>query len=152
MITNQNLEEIKKVICEFFQKTSFEVKVEVLRLEDGTIPVKIKTDEPKILIGQNGQTLAEIQHLLKAMLRHKISERFYIDIDINDYKEKKIEYLKETARFSADEVVLNKKERALAPMSAYERRIIHLELANREDVTTKSIGEGPERKVMIRPC
>ncbi|GAH92131.1 unnamed protein product, partial [marine sediment metagenome] len=102
MINQDNLQEIEKIIQEFFEKTSFEVEAEVLSPEEKTVPVRIRTEEPKILIGQNGQTLAEIQHLLKAMLRRRISEQFYLDIDINDYKKKKIEYLKETAGFLAD--------------------------------------------------
>ena len=151
MINQNNLQEIEKIIQEFFEKTSFEVEAEVLSPEEKTVPVRIRTEEPKILIGQNGQTLAEIQHLLKAMLRRRISEQFYLDIDINDYKKKKIEYLKETAGFLADEVALSKKEKMLAPMPAYERRIIHLELAERKDIATESIGQEPERKVVIRP-
>ena len=51
----------------------------------------------------------------------------------------------------ADEVVLTKKEKILSPMPAYERRIIHLELAERKDVSTESIDQGLERKVVIRP-
>ncbi len=151
MINQNNLQEIEKIIREFFEKTSFEVEAEVLSPEEKTVPVRIRTEDPKILIGQNGQTLAEIQHLLKAMLRRRISEQFYLDLDINDYKKKKNEYLKETAGFLADEVALNKKEKMLAPMPAYERRIIHLELANREDITTESIGQEPERRIVIRP-
>jgi len=151
MINEENIEKIKQTINEFFQKTSFEVGIEVLRPEDETVPVKIKTEEPKILIGQNGQTLAEIQHILKAILRRRIDQPFYIELDINNYKEKKIKYLKETARFLADEAAIDKREKELAPMPAYERRIVHLELQNREDVTTQSIGEGPERRLIIKP-
>lgn len=151
MINQKDLEEIEKTIGEFFQKTSFEVKVEVLKPKDKTVPVRIKTEEPKILIGQNGRTLAEIQHLLGAILRFKISEYFYIDLDINNYKEKKIEYLREIAKSLADEVSLIKKEKTLEPMPAYERRIIHLELSDRKDITTQSIGQDPERRVVIRP-
>ncbi len=151
MLIKENLKEIKKIIEEFFKKTSFEIETEVLFPEDKTISVKVKAEEPQILIGQNGQTLAEIQHLLKAILSRKISEQFYIDLDINDYKKKKIDYLKETARSLADEVALDRKEKILAPMPAYERRIIHLELADRKDITTESIGEEPERRVVIRP-
>ena len=151
MLNNQNLETIKEIIQKFFQKTSFEVEIEILKPDNETIPVRIKTEEPKILIGQNGQTLAEIQHLLRAVLRHKIAEHFYIDIDINNYKERKIEYLKEAAVFSADEVALTKKEKALTPMSAYERRVIHLVLADKKNITTQSIGDGPERKIVIKP-
>ena len=151
MIDQNNINEIRKTIEEFFKKATFEVEAEVLCFEEKTLPVKIKTEEPRILIGQNGQTLAEIQHILKAILRRKIPEQFYLNIDINDYKKKKTEYLKETAISLADEVALTKKEKALTAMSAYERRIVHLELAERKDIVTESIGEEPERRIVIRP-
>jgi len=151
MIPQEQLEEIKKTIKEFFEKTTLEVEIEFLPQRDLTLPINLKTEEPQILIGQGGQTLFEIQHLLKAIIRRKIKENFYIDLDINDYKKKKLDYLKETARSLADEVALTKKEKILPSMSAYERRIIHLELAGRSDVTTESIGSEPERKVVIKP-
>ena len=151
MINENNLQNITQIINEFFEKTGFDIETEVLQLEDKTIPIKIKTEEPKVLIGQNGQTLADIQHLLKAILSHQIPEQFYVDLDINDYKKKKIEYLKQTAKEWADEVALNKKEKIMMPMPAYERRIIHLELADRKDIITESTGEGTERKIVIRP-
>ena len=147
----QNLKTIKKTVEEFFGKIPFEVEVDLLPEKEGTVPINLKmTDEPQILIGEGGQTLNEIQHLLKAILRRKIPELFYINLDINDYKKKKTEYLRELARSSADEVSLTKKEKTLAPMPAYERRIIHLELAARSDVGSESIGEEPDRKVVIR--
>ena len=151
MIDLNNLQNIKEIINEFFEKTGFDIETEILSLEDKTIPIKIKTEEPKVLIGQNGQTLADIQHLLKAILSHQIPEQFYIDLDINDYKKKKIEYLRQTAKEWADEVSLNKKEKIMIPMPAYERRIVHLELADREDIATESTGEGTERRIVIRP-
>ena len=151
MISQENLETIKKTTKEFFGKTTFEVEIEFLAQKDETVPINLKTDDPQILIGEGGQTLVEIQHLLKVILKRKISEPFYIDLDINDYKKKKIEYLKELAKSIADEVAITKKEKSLAPMPAYERRIIHLELAGRSDVTTESIGQEPERRVVIRP-
>jgi len=147
MISQEALEKIKKITREFFEKTSFEVEIEFLPV---TLSVRIQTEEPQILIGEGGQTLAEIQHLLKVVLRKEIQDSFYIDLDINGYKEKKIDYLKELARNSADEVALSKKEKMLAPMPAYERRIIHLELAERSDVISESIGKEPERSVVIR--
>ena len=147
----QNLKIIKKTIEEFFKKTTFEIVIESLLEEDKTIAVNLKTEEPQILIGENGQTLNEIQYLLKIILRKQIKEYFYLNIDINDYKKKKIEFLKEKAFLIADEVSLTKKEKELVPMSAYERRIVHLTLAERQDITTKSIGERDERRVVIRP-
>ena len=144
--------DIKKIIEDFFKKMTFGVEIGTPELKEDTVFVNVKTDEPRILIGQNGQTLAEIQHLLKAILKRKLKkEQFYIDLDINDYKKKKIEYLKETAKLLADEVALTKEEKTLDPMPAYERRIIHLELAKREDVVTESVGEEPERRLVIKP-
>jgi len=151
MLSQNNLTKIKETVKDFFKKMTFEVEIEFSPQEDQTFPINLKTSEPQILIGQSGQTLAEIQHLLKAILKRKIKEPFFIDLDISDYKKKKIEYLKEMAKSAADEVSLSKKEKWLPPMPAYERRIIHLELASRSDVTTESIGQEPERKVIVRP-
>ena len=151
MLTKQDYIEIKKNIKEFFEKMTVSIKVEIKPLSEQTLPVDIETENPQILIGERGQTLAEIQWLLKNILRRKIDKVFYLDLDINNYKKKKIEYLKELAYSAADEVALNKEEKILTPMPAYERRIIHLELADRNNITTESIGDEPERKVVIKP-
>lgn len=147
----QNLKQIKDIIKEFFEKSTFEVEVEVTPQSDSILLANIKTDEPQILIGEGGQTLFEMQHILRVILRKKTGEYFYLDLDVNDYKKKKIDFLKELARSSADQAALMKKEIILEPMSAYERRIIHLELASREDVVSESAGQEPERKIVIKP-
>ncbi|HXK32076.1 MAG: hypothetical protein A2Z68_01500 [Candidatus Nealsonbacteria bacterium RBG_13_38_11] len=151
MLKSSDIGTIKKTVKEFFEKTTFDVEVEILPEKEGTVPITLKTEEPQILIGEGGQTLTEIQHLLKAILRRKIAEIFYIDLDINDYKKKKKEYLKELAISTADEVALAKKQKELPAMSAYERRVIHMALAERNDVITESIGEGIERRPVIKP-
>lgn len=147
----ENLEKIKKITQEFFNKTNLDLELKISSVQENTVPIQIKTEDPRALIGQNGQTLTEIQRLLKAVLRKNIPENFYIDLDVNNYKQKKKEYLIELARQTANDVALNKKEKPLNSMPAYERRIVHLELASREDVETDSVGEEPERKVIIRP-
>jgi len=151
MLNPIDLETIRQITKEFFQKTSFDVDIEFLSQKDLIVPINLKTDEPKILIGEKGQTLVEIQRLLKAISRRRINQEFYIDLDINDYKKKKTEYLKELAKSIADDVALLKQEKELPSMSAYERRVIHMELAGREDISTDSVGREPERKIVIRP-
>ena len=90
MLNYNDLEKIKKETEEFFKKMTFEVEIEFLPQREETLPVNLKTDEPQILIGERGQTLVEIQHLLKAILKRKITaEPFYIDLDINIIKRKK---------------------------------------------------------------
>jgi len=151
MLKPSDLEKIKNEMEMFFKKATFEVGIEFLPQRDLTLPIDLKLENPQILIGEGGQTLLEIQHLLKAILKRKIKGDFYIDLDISGYKKKKIEYLKELAHSVADEVALTKKEKVLSSMPAYERRIIHLELAGRQNVTTESIGKEPKRRVVIRP-
>ena len=158
---------IKEVAEEFFGKMTIAVlKTEVSlasvkkNVGDAQSPAEenrevvnldIKIDEPQILIGQGGQTLFETQRLLRAILNKKLQNIFYLDLDINDYKKKKIEYLKSLAKDLADEVALIKEEKALFPMPAYERRIIHEELSTRTDVITESRGEAFDRHVVIKP-
>jgi spoIIIJ-associated protein len=151
MLSQFDIEKIQKEICAFFEKMTFDIGVELIPPEDNTVSINLKSDDPQILIGEGGQTLFDIQRLLTLILRKEIEEIFFLDLDINGYKKKKNEYLRELAKSVADEVSLSKKEKALDPMPAYERRIIHIELAERKDVTTESIGEEPERRIVIKP-
>jgi len=151
MIAKQDLDKIKNITEEFFKKMTFDGQAEVSQDHEGVVPINLKIDEPSVLIGERGQTLADLQHLLKMVVRKAMGDQINIDLDIQDYKKKKAEYLREMARTFADEVMFDKKEKVLDPMSAYERRIVHMELANKEGVMTESIGEGEERRVVIRP-
>jgi len=151
MLNRNDLDKIKKEVESFFRKMTIDIESDSLQQKEETVFIDIRVKEPQILIGEKGQTLLDIQHLLSAILRKKIESKFFLDLDINDYKKKKIEYIKELARSIADEVALDRKERVLPAMPAYERRIIHMELAARGNVTTESIGEEPDRKLVIKP-
>lgn len=115
------------------------------------VNISIRLAEPQILIGEKGQTLFETQRILRMILNKKLQAIFYLNLDINEYKKKKTEYLKELAKDLANEVSLTKEERVLLPMPAYERRIIHAELSGRTDIATESRGEGQNRRIVIKP-
>lgn len=153
---NQNdLKKIEESAKEFFEKMTIPVsKMEVnSSSEEGKemVSLEVKLEEPQILIGQGGQTLFELQRLLRTMLNKKMQNIFYLNLDINDYKKKKVEYLKDMAKELADQVSLTKEEKILIPMPAYERRVIHSELAQRSDIVTESQGQGFDRHVVIKP-
>jgi len=166
MIEQKELNKIKEAVHEFFdkmtitvsdievtassEKNSIEEAVSVVGEKREIVDVKITLDEPQILIGQGGQTLFEIQRLVRTILNKKLKEIFYLNLDINDYKKKKLEYLKDIAKDLADQVALRKEEKVLLPMSSYERRIIHAELADRTDVVTESQGDGSDRHIVIK--
>jgi len=147
----KKIKQIKKTAQEFFDKTSFEVAIDVGEQEDVFL-VEAKMNDPQVLIGEGGRTLVCLQTILSKIIKKKLGESVYLDLDINDYKKKKMNYLKEMARNYADEVALSRQEKELASMPAYERRIIHMELKQRSDVNTESRGQDPERKVVIRPA
>jgi len=169
MITSEDIKKVKELIEEFFQKMTINAQVNVrantFELEDilqeksdtaqktdrDVIELDIRIDDPQILIGERGQTLNETQKILRAFLNKKIGKIFYLNLDINDYKKKKIDYLHQLAKESADEAVLSNKEISLNPMSGYERRIVHMVLAERKDILVQSTGQEPYRKISIKP-
>mgnify|MGYP001614255528 CR=1 FL=1 len=167
MLEKKDLNKIKEAAEEFFRKMTISVsKIETSlsfvkkNIQDVQNPseedrkivnLDIKIDEPQTLIGQGGQTLFEIQRLLRTILNKKLQDIFYLNLDINDYKKKKTEYLKSLAKDLADKVALTKEEKVLFPMPAYERRIIHEELSQRTDIATESQGESPDRHIVIKP-
>ncbi|MEK7562197.1 MAG: R3H domain-containing nucleic acid-binding protein [Patescibacteria group bacterium] len=151
MTNQEDNKKIKKIAEEFFKKmTIAPIAIEVGFLDE-IVSLDIKLEEPQILIGEKGQTLFEIQRLLKTILNKKLQKIFYLNLDINDYKKKKTEYLKDLAKSLADEVTLTREEKILLPMPSYERRIIHTELSQRTDIITESQGEGPDRHIIIKP-
>jgi spoIIIJ-associated protein len=150
MFNRKKDKQVEKITEEFFRRTGFEIEA-TIEEEDSEINVFLKMEEPQVLIGENGKTLACLQTLLGKILRRKLEKSVYLNLDINDYKKRKLDYLKDLARNHADEVALSKEEKKLVPMPAYERRIIHMELKERSDVLTESEGREPERRVVIRP-
>lgn len=107
--------------------------------------------ETSLLIGERGQNLSALEHVLKKIIRKKYGEDFKFTLDINDYRMKQMEDLKQDVKAAAKEVRLYRKEVPLRSMSSFERRIVHLLLAEYPDITTGSIGEEPDRRVVIKP-
>ncbi|GAJ04398.1 unnamed protein product [marine sediment metagenome] len=103
------------------------------------------------MIGENGKNLISFTHLARKMAEKTIGEIVFFSVDINDYQAKKIEDLKNLARLNSQRVRYFKKEIALRPMSSFERRVIHIALADCPDVVTESQGEGLNRQILIKP-
>ncbi len=152
MLNKEDKEKIEKVIKDFFKKMTWEESPENIEIRDNIVSFELDTATPEILIGRNGQILTNIQYLLSKILNKQSEEKIFVDFDINHYKKKKTDYLKELAKNTADEVALTERERVLPAMTPFERRIIHLALSGREDVKTESVGKEPERRVVIKPA
>jgi len=118
---------------------------------EGTAPVSfdIRGDDLGILIGRRGTTLASLQYIVRLIVGHQTKTWVPIVIDVEGYKQRRYEALRALAHRMAEQVMARESPFALEPMPAYERRIIHITLADHPDVTTESIGEGDFRKVVI---
>jgi len=111
----------------------------------------IKGDDLGILIGRRGQNLSCLQYITRLIVGHQTEAWLPIIVDVEGYKQRRYEALQALAWRIAEQVKTGQTPFTLEPMSAYERRIIHLALAEHPDVSTQSIGEGEARKVVILP-
>ena len=115
------------------------------------ITLDIEGDDLGILIGRRGQTLACLQYVVRLIVSHQTKRALPIIIDVENYRQRRYEALQNLARRIAEQVRDNDMPFALEPMPAYERRIMHITLVDHPKVTTRSIGEGEGRKVIIEP-
>lgn len=116
-----------------------------------SITLEIKGEDLGVLIGWRGQTLSCLQYMIRLMVGHQTKVWLPITIDVEGYKRRRYEALQALAWRTAEQVKANGVPFALEPMLAYERRVIHITLADHPDVTTQSGGEGEARKVVILP-
>ncbi len=124
-----------------------ESKVEV----PSSITLNVEGDDLGILIGRRGQTLSCLQYLVRIIVGHQKEVWLPIVIDVEGYKQRRSNALQALAFRIAEQVAQRKEPFALEPMSAFDRRIIHITLADHHDVTTESSGEGEARRVVIVP-
>jgi spoIIIJ-associated protein len=111
----------------------------------------IEGEDMGLLIGRRGATLSAIQYLVNLAVTHKTDSRVLVTVDVEHYHRRREETLRNLANRMADRVRRSRRPMTLEPMPANERRIIHLALSDDSAVVTGSVGQGDERKVVIRP-
>ncbi|HHV28525.1 RNA-binding cell elongation regulator Jag/EloR [Acetivibrio mesophilus] len=141
-------EKAKKFLLDIFSKMKVSADVLVEEDED-TILLKIQGDDIGIIIGRRGETLDSLQYLTSLVVNKSKEGYKRLVIDIENYRQKREETLVKLANRLADRVIKYKKNITLEPMNPYERRVIHSSLQNHKYVQTYSVGEEPNRKVII---
>lgn len=150
IIINEIIDYIKDLIVVITSYMDLKVNLEVRRRDDNIL-IKIFSNNNGILIGKNGKTISALQNVIKQIIYTRTSHNLHIILDVENYKEnrsKNIEYL---AKKIAREVAQTKVEVKMDCMNSYERRIVHSTLAENKYVYTESIGEEPNRCVVIKP-
>lgn len=113
------------------------------------IALDVEDDDLGILIGRRGQTLASLEYIVKLIVATRLKAWLPLSVDVAEYKKRRRDSLQRLALHLAEQVKSRRRAMTLEPMPAGERRIIHLTLANHPDVTTHSMGEGEDRKIVI---
>lgn len=141
-------EKINIFIKEFLTKIDNEFKYSI-EIKDSNINVNIDGEKSGILIGYRGDTLNSLQTILTAIANHDNNARIKVFLNIDNYKEKREKALEELAIKVSKTVLRNNKSITLEPMNAYERKIIHSKLQDVNNIKTHSIGEEPNRRIVI---
>ena len=147
---NDLIDFIKETIIEITKLMGLSVNLEVRRREEN-ITIKIFSDHNAVLIGRNGKVLEALQTIVRQIIQKETKEFISVILDVENYKDKRIKNLEYLAKKVAKEVANTKVETKLDSMNSYERRIIHSVLTDNKYVYTESVGEEPNRCVVIKP-
>ena len=147
---NDLINHLKDSLTTIMNLMNIDSNLEVRR-RDKNIEIKIFSNQNSILIGKDGRNLEALQNILRQILIKEEAHDYKIILDIENYKEKKVSHLERTVKQIAREVAKTKVEAKLDRMNSYERRIVHNCLSKNKYVYTESIGEEPNRCVVIKP-
>ena len=140
---------IKDTLYDIAKYIGIDINLEVRKRED-QITIKMFSDNNNILIGKGGRTLMALQTYIKQLLYNTTQEKISFVLDVENYKEKRIKGIEYLAKKIAKEVANTKVDVTLDSMNSYERRIVHEALSKDRYVYTESIGEEPNRCVVIK--
>lgn len=155
---NQTENLICRIVEDLFKRIGF--SFENLSLENHKNPegqeiftVKIKSaDDCSLLLDDKGRNLKALEYIVRLIALRGLDQKVGLVLDLNNFLEKRNSRISELARLVAEKVQTTQKAFILRPMSAYERRLVHLELAGWTRIKTESVGEEPKRRVVIKPA
>ena len=142
--------QVSEILENILSLLSLEGSFEVTEKEEGVF-VTIDTEDAGRLIGHQGETLSSLQLLVNQIFAKQADEYRRVIIDVSNWRKSKEEDLAERAGRWAEEVKESGKEIELEPMPSWQRRIVHLTIEGIEGIESESIGEGLERRLVIKP-
>lgn len=149
-VSDEAVAAAKEFLQKIFNAMHIEVAMEkFINKNDGSVTFRLHGDDMGILIGKHGQTLDSLQYLTNLVANKNSNERVRVIIDVEDYRDRRIETLNRLAARLADKVKRTGERVALEPMNPHERKIIHMALQGDRRVTTLSEGDEPYRHVVI---
>lgn len=136
-------------VRDLLMNMQFEANVSIESADEEGAAIAVSGEGLGLLIGRHGDVLDAVQHLAGLAANHGRSGYYRITVDIENYRAKRAETLRQLARRMAEKTLKYRRNNTLEPMNAYERRIIHTEVQGIEGVTTYSIGSDADRRIVI---
>jgi spoIIIJ-associated protein len=143
-------EVIEKKLSEIFGHLNIDPNITIEQDEDAQV-IKIDGKDLNFLIGYQGQSLDALQTLLGQMILKEMGKWTPINVDINGYKDQKIDKIEEITKRYIDKVRFFENDVPMPPMKAWERRQVHMFVTDYEDITSESEGRGMGRRVVLKP-
>ena len=144
--TEEKIEQFLKGLLEHMGSTAVP---HAWKVDENTYKAELVGEDLGFLIGRRGDTLDAIQHLCNYSVKRGEEGHIRINVDAEEYREKREDSLRRYARKKAQQVLKNRRRTTLEPMNAYERHVIHATLQEMDNITTHSTGTDPNRRVVI---
>lgn len=141
---------VQEFLADVIQKMGINADVQV-KQSGKVIKIQLSGDNMSVLIGKRGQTLNSLQYLTQLVANRNSNHYLQIILDAENYREKRKETLKQLAGRLAKQAIRTSKNVSLEPMPSYERKVIHAALAEFKEIKTYSVGEEPNRHLVISP-
>ncbi|MBR3523241.1 MAG: KH domain-containing protein [Bacilli bacterium] len=140
---------IKEYISNVAKSMNLEINLEVRESEE-IFNVVMISDNNSILIGKDGRTLNSLQTLIRQSIQNETGFNIKVNLDASNYRAKKVKYFEYDIKNIVREVQKTKMDIKLDPMNSYQRRIVHSLVSNYDNIETESVGEEPNRCVVIK--
>lgn len=147
-IADQNIEVLKNITSYF---KLGDIEINEYEGDENELILDLEGEDLSILIGKKGATISALQQLTSIIVSQKLGYRYPVLIDVHSYIARQKEKLEDFAFRMANKAINQKKKINLRPMSAYERRLIHIALRDEKNIETYSEGEGKDRHLILNP-
>lgn len=142
-------EDVRHSLEDLLNKMKLDYRITNVEWEEGRVRINITGKDMGLLIGRKGETLNAVQFVLGLIVNRNREEKVRVVLDVEDYRKKREQSLEALALRLSDRVKKTRKSVVMRPMSSQERRIVHTALQGDPQISTYSMGDEPNRKVVI---
>lgn len=142
-------EDVRKALEDLLNKMKLDYRINNIEWDQGKVRINITGKDMGLLIGRKGETLNAVQFVLGLIVNRNREEKVRVVLDVEDYRKKREESLEALALRLSDKVKKTRRNVVMRPMSSQERRVVHTILQGDPQITTYSMGDEPNRKVVI---